>query len=128
MIIRNIEESKTVECPKGGFTSHRLLLESDGMGFSITKTIIPAGRVENWHYKNHMEACFCIKGSGSVRAIGSEFQSIEPGTMYALDKNDNHIFHAFTDVELVCVFNPPLTGDEVHMDDGSYRIKGDKNV
>jgi L-ectoine synthase len=121
MIVRKLGEVKVVECPKGGFYSNRFLLESDGMGFSMTKTIIPAGRIENWHYKNHMEACFCIKGIGSVRVVGSDdVHRVEPGVMYALNENDNHIFVAFTEVELICVFNPALKGDEVHQEDGSY--------
>ena len=37
-----------------------------------------------------------------------------------LDKNDAHYFEAFEEVTLICVFNPPLTGKEVHQEDGSY--------
>ena len=39
---------------------------------------------------------------------------ITPGTMYALDKNDEHwlIASPDEDLRLVCVFTPALEGDE----------------
>lgn len=123
MIVRKFDEVKSVACPYGGFYSRRFLTKKDNMGFTLTHTFIPAGREENWHYKNHFEACFCISGEGEVKIKGSDVShKIEPGTMYALNENDNHIFTSFTDVVLVCVFNPPLNGEEVHGKDGSYDV------
>ena len=44
-----------------------------------------------------------------------------PGTLYALDRNDAHVLRATKgDLRLVCVFNPPLSGNERHREDGSY--------
>ena len=40
--------------------------------------------------------------------------------MYALDKHDKHILRANTEMRLVCVFNPPLKGKEVHDSSGAY--------
>lgn len=45
---------------------------------------------------------------------------ITPGTLYALDKHDNHYLRAKTDLVLVCTFNPALVGNEVHDKDGVY--------
>jgi L-ectoine synthase len=42
-----------------------------------------------------------------------------------LDKNDEHSFQAVNDVMLISVFNPPVTGTEVHNEDGSYEIAGE---
>jgi len=125
MIIRNQNEldgmGRVVECPNGGFTSNRYLLENDNMGFSLTKTIIHVGKPQTWHYKKHLEACLCISGIGYVTNNETgEKHEIKEGTMYALDKNDNHTFEAVTRVILICVFNPPLAGKEVHKKDGSY--------
>jgi L-ectoine synthase len=67
-------------------------------------------------YRNHLEACYCIAGCGTVvDSAGSEYV-IKPGTMYALDKNDPHFLVAspVEDMRLVCVFNPALEGTEVH--------------
>jgi L-ectoine synthase len=112
---------REVRCPKGGFVSTRFLLESDGMGFTLTHTFIPKGMPQTWHYKNHLEACYCVSGEGRLGNLETgETVSILPSTMYALDKHDRHLFMALEDTVLICVFNPPLKGREVHGEDGSY--------
>lgn len=116
---------REVHCPNKGFISYRYLLEKDGMGFSVHKTVIPAGVKQHWHYKNHLEACFCIQGVGMLLtwdSSGERCKSTEivVDTLYALDKNDEHWFTAIEDVVLISIFNPPLTGSEVHREDGSY--------
>ena len=45
---------------------------------------------------------------------------IKPGVMYALDKHDRHVLKATEDLVMACCFNPPVTGKEVHREDGSY--------
>lgn len=124
MKIIKFEDVKKVHCPDGGFISARYLLESDNMGFSVTRTEIPAGNPHIWHYKNHLEACFCVSGKGILgdMSSGDEYQ-IEPGTLYALDRHDKHMFMALEDTVLICVFNPPLTGDELHDADRSYPVE-----
>jgi L-ectoine synthase len=112
---------RQVDCPNKGFTSFRFLLERDNMGFTLTKTLIPKGIDQHWHYKNHLEACYCISGRGLLTNVVTDQQyMIEKDTMYALNLNDDHFFKAFEDTELICVFNPPLKGREVHKEDGSY--------
>lgn len=118
-----IAEDRVVHCPKGGFVSHRILLESDGMGYGMTKTVIPVGEKQYWHYKNHLESCYCVSGKGLLtNANTGEYWAIAPDTTYVLDKHDPHFFEALDDVTLICVFNPPLTGREVHQADGSYEL------
>lgn len=125
MKVRTIKEiQKTERDVEGkGFRSLRLLLEKDGMGFSLHKTLIPKGVPQHWHYKNHLEACFCIQGRGILNNLdtGEEYE-IVPDTIYILDKHDNHTFKAIEDVILISVFNPPVTGKEVHNSDGSYSL------
>lgn len=121
-IITN-EDVNVVNCPDGGFTSHRYLMEADRMGFSVTRTHIPVGNPHIWHYKHHLEACLCVEGEGDLCDMSTgDVHKILPGTMYALDKNDKHMFMAIKDCVLICVFNPPLKGDEVHDEDRSYPI------
>lgn len=116
-----LDTAREVDCPKGGFKSIRVLLEEDGMGYTLTKTIIPKGEPQFWHYKNHLETCFCIQGRGILKQTETgEVHEIVPGSVYILDQNDPHTFQALEEVVLVCVFNPPLTGREVHKEDGSY--------
>ncbi len=113
--------TREVDCPNGGFKSLRVLLEQDGMGYTVTETRIPKGPAQTWHYKNHLETCFCIQGHGHLTNLetGDEYV-IRPGSVYALDKNDRHEFKALEDTVLICIFNPPLKGLEVHKSDGSY--------
>lgn len=120
----DIATERQVECPKRGFTSYRLLLKDDGMGFTVTRTTVyPTKDFQKWHYKNHLEACYCIKGHGILKDASGKQYKIEPGSFYALNKNDKHFFKAQEVVILLCVFNPPLVGQETHGKDGSYAVK-----
>lgn len=117
--IQNTE--REVRCPKGGFVSFRFLLERDLMGFSLHRTEIPVGETQHWHYKHHLEACYCIAGKGELRNLATyEPYFIEPDTLYVLDNHDDHKFTAFEPVVLLSIFNPPVVGTEVHGADGSY--------
>jgi L-ectoine synthase len=122
--VEKLEKERVVKCPHGGFVSHRILLESDRMGYTLTKTVIPPKGKQFWHYKNHLESCLCISGEGILTDIttGEEIP-ITPGITYVLDKHDPHYFEAIKETVLICVFNPPLTGMEVHKEDGSYESK-----
>lgn len=126
MIVRNSKQiegtDRDVKFKEG--TSLRLLLASDRMGFSVHKTIIPKGEIGRWHYKNHLEACYCISGWAIVTDLATgEQHDITADTIYALDKHDNHQFEAIEDTVLISIFNPPCTGKEIHLPDGSYEIK-----
>jgi L-ectoine synthase len=114
MIIRTKPQVEGVEWGNG--ISRRFLTARDGMGYTLTDTIVRAGTRSPLAYQNHLEACYCIGGSGMViDADGNEYP-IEPGTMYALDKNDPHYLIAspMEDLRLVCVFVPALEGRETH--------------
>lgn len=123
MIVRSLDgitnTSREITTP--GWTSRRLLLADDGMGFSLHETIIPAGAKLEMHYKHHLEAVLCIAGEGSLHNLETgETHSIRPGVMYALSGNEKHILNAITQLRTICVFNPPLAGGEVHDADGAY--------
>lgn len=124
MIVRSLNDildsERDVSGP--GWSSRRLLLAKDGMGFSMTDTILRDGAALTLEYKHHFEACYCIEGQGEITALADGVtHRLEPFTLYALDKNDRHIVRAIGgDMRLVCVFTPALTGQEVHQADGSY--------
>lgn len=127
-VIYNEEATRdrTVNCPKGGFTSIRYLLAKDGMGFGLHRTEIPKGDWQHWHYTNHLEACYCVSGTGFLKSADTgEIFEIVPGACYVLNNHDDHYFKATTDVVLISVFNPPVTGKEVHREDGSYEANND---
>ena len=116
MIIRKLSDIVGTErdVAWGNGQSRRFLLEKDGMGYSLTDTVIEAGTESLLEYKNHMEACYCIEGSGEVEDMDGNVHPIEVGTMYALDKHDKHYLRATTTMRLVCMFTPALTGQESH--------------
>ncbi len=125
MILRDLQSVTDSEhCIKAKtWTSRRLLLRADGMGFSMHDTLIHAGTETPIWYKNHLEAVYCVEGEGELHSLdtGENFV-IKPGTLYALDKHDRHILRAHTQLRLVCVFNPALSGKETHDTDGSYPL------
>ena len=123
MIIRDMNELKNTEraVSDARWTSIRMLLADDGMGFSFHITIIEPGSEHTFHYKNHFESVFCISGTGSIEDLATgETHEIKPGVMYALDKHDKHTLRTTEELVLACCFNPPVTGHEVHRADGSY--------
>ncbi|MBN1614685.1 MAG: ectoine synthase [Deltaproteobacteria bacterium] len=132
MIIKRIEDirgtDREIFSESGNWVSRRLLLKSDGMGFSFHETIIFANTETQMWYKNHLEAVYCIEGTGEVELLeGGDVIPLEPGTLYALDKHDRHIVRARDrDLRLICVFNPALVGREDHLEDGSYAMLEDE--
>jgi L-ectoine synthase len=121
MKIKRISEIEGVKFTGG--TSFRALLAKDEMGFSIMKTVIPKGGPHHWHYQNHLEACYCIKGKGEIVDLQTGFKSlITPDVVYVLDSHEDHTFEALEDTVLISVFNPPLQGNEKHDKDGVYGI------
>ena len=123
MIVRYLEEIENGERTVEGNTwkSRRLLLRDDGLGFSLHDTLIYAGTSTHMQYSHHIEAVYCIAGSGRVRAVASgEEYPVTAGTLYALDRHDEHILLADTEMRMICVFNPPLRGDETHDENGAY--------
>ncbi len=125
MIIRRLEELNSNErsVSDTNWTSRRLLLAQDGMGFSMHDTILHAGTETQMWYKNHVEAVYCVEGEGEIVDLENDtVHPITPGTLYALDKHDRHILKAKTRFRMICVFNPPLVGPETHDDEGAYPL------
>jgi len=128
MIVRTIDEVAGTRAQVAGdrWVSTRLLLRDDGLGLTMTETVIEPGMDESLWYKHHLEACFCVEGEAEVEDLESgEVHQIRPGTLYALDRHDRHRLRTKTRVRLICVFTPALRGDETHDDDGSYLLPED---
>lgn len=125
MIVRNLEElrgtEREVETPN--WVSRRLLLARDRMGFSMHETVLHAGTETEMEYRHHVEAVYCVEGEGEIQLIpdGPTYR-IRPGTLYALDGHERHVLRAKSRLRMVCVFNPPCTGREVHGADGAYPL------
>ncbi|TDG15782.1 ectoine synthase [Seongchinamella unica] len=130
MIVRSLHEAEKTDrrivSPDGNWESTRLLLKNDDMGFSFHITTIYAGADFRMHYQNHLESVYCLSGSGEVETLAdNRVYPIEPGTIYILDKNDEHILRAASEMKMACVFNPALSGKEVHNAEGAYELEAE---
>ena len=126
MIVRTLEECKNSErrVVSETWESVRMLLKDDQMGFSFHITTIFKNTETHIHYKNHLESVYCMSGEGEIEVVGGETYPIKPGTLYILDKHDEHLLRAYegADMVMACVFNPPITGQEVHDENGVYPL------
>ena len=123
MIIRHLKDvlGSEREVQAENWTSRRLLLAGDKMGFSFHDTIIKAGTTTTMCYTNHLEAVYCIEGKGEITDLRThETHPIEAGCLYALNDHQQHILTGFTQMRMICVFNPPVTGSETHDMSGAY--------
>jgi L-ectoine synthase len=125
MIVRKLQDAKgnerEVRPENGHWTSHRLLLRDDNMGFSLHDTTIHAGTETLIWYRHHLEAVYCVAGEGEIEDLDNgKIHPISDGTLYALNGHERHYLRARKDMRMICVFNPPLSGHEVHDQDGVY--------
>lgn len=125
MIVRTLDQIKgsdrEVHAENGNWVSRRFVLNEDAAGFSFHETIIRAGTETHIWYKHHIEAVYCVGGEGEIEDIKTgQVYPIKDGTLYLLNDNDEHYLRGFTDMRLICAFNPPVTGREMHDDDGAY--------
>jgi L-ectoine synthase len=128
VIVRRLEEVQGSDRDVGAptFKSRRFLLSEDGFGFSFHDTVLYAGSETYIWYKNHLEAVYCVDGTGELEDLDNGVtHEIRPGTFYALDGHERHWLRATTDLRMMCVFSPALTGDEVHDDEGTYPLIAD---
>lgn len=127
MIVRKLNDilgtEREVQAPNGNWTSRRLSLKDDEMGFSLHDTLIHAGTETYIWYKHHLEAVYCVAGSGEIEDLETgQIHPIADGTLYLLNKHERHHLRATETMRMICVFNPPLTGHEVHTAEGFYPI------
>src|SRR6267142_1472 len=106
------------------WSSHRLLHKEDGMGVTLTDTILETGLDQIWEYKNHLETVYCLEGEGLLTdLVSGKLYTIKPGTLYALDKHERHRLQVHRRMRVICTFVPPLLGGELHDADGSYTLR-----
>ncbi len=125
MIVRSLHDldgtNRDVVTPN--WRSKRVILAGDGVGFSMHETVLKAGTVNDFWYANHVEAVLCVSGEGELtdKETGEVFE-LRPGTLYLLNGHERHQVRPRTDIRTVCVFNPPVTGREVHDENGVYPL------
>lgn len=128
MIVRKLQDIRKSDrnVKSEQWESARLLLKDDDMGFSFHITTMYAGEEIHMHYQNHLEAVLVLKGNGTIEDLGTGItHQLASGVMYALNAHDKHIVRPDTDILCACVFNPPVTGKEVHDENGAYPAEAD---
>jgi L-ectoine synthase len=125
VIVRQLNDILGTERDVHGTTwnSRRLLLTSDNLQYSLHDTVMKAGTDTVMWYKHHVEAVYCIDGEGVLECLedGRSYE-LRPGTLYVLDGHERHRVRPRTDLRMVCVFTPALTGREVHDAEGTYPL------
>ncbi|NUU23207.1 MAG: ectoine synthase [Streptomycetaceae bacterium] len=125
MIVRNIDQLNGTDRDVAAATwrSRRIILARENVGFSLHETVMYAGTETSMWYANHIEAVYCVEGHGELTNDETgERHVITPGTLYLLDGHEHHTMRPVTDIRFVCVFNPPVTGKEVHDEHGVYPL------
>lgn len=123
MIVRSTDEITGTDrdVQDANWRSKRIILADDGVGFSFHETTIAAGSVNEFHYRHHVEAVWLIEGSGTLENLEtSETFELAAGSMYLLDGHERHRITVDEQMRMLCVFNPPVTGREVHDETGAY--------
>ena len=101
--------------------SLRLLHEEDGMGVTLSDSILEPGFDMDLWQKQHLEAGYCLEGEGTVEELDSGTRhQIRPGTLNPMNNHDRHRIHVKTRMRILCTFYPALTGQEVHDTDDSH--------
>ena len=125
MLIRTIDEitDTDADIQSENWRSKRIVLAREGVGFSVHETTLYAGTESEFCYQNHIEAVFIVEGEGEIEdpATG-EVHQLSPGSLYLLNDHDRHRVRPRTQMRTVCVFNPPVTGREVHDENGVYPL------
>lgn len=125
MLVRTIDEitDTDADIKSENWRSKRIILAKDGVGFSVHETTLYAGTVNEFWYANHIEAVFIVEGEGEITDLATnETHQLAPGSIYVLNNHDKHQVRPRTTMRTVCVFNPPVTGREVHDENGVYPL------
>ena len=100
-----------------------MVLAKEKVGFSLHETTLRAGTHNEFWYANHIEAVYCVAGKGTLTNLETgEKHQITDGFLYLLDGHEKHQVDVEEEMRMVCVFNPPVTGREVHDEDGVYPL------
>ena len=127
MIVRTTTEitdtDRDITSEDGNWRSKRIVLGGDHVGFSFHETTIKAGSVNTFHYANHVEAVWLVEGTGKLIDLDNNTEyDLAPGSMYLLNGHERHRVEPDTEMRMLCVFNPPVTGREVHDENGIYPL------
>lgn len=114
-LIRHLDEISGTERDVFGrsWRSHRLIVAEDGLKYSFHVTVLEEGARLEFEYRDHPETACCIDGRGRIEDLShGRAAELGPGSVYSAGIEEPHRITAATEMTLVCVFDPPLTGTE----------------
>jgi L-ectoine synthase len=95
------------------YRTTRLLLAHDPAPVSLTDITLEPGIKDTYGYPDRTEIAYCISGAASVVDLDSGTQqTIRPGVLWVAPAGSRFTFVASEPTRLICVFDPPLEGDE----------------
>jgi L-ectoine synthase len=115
MFVKHVKEIIGTERDASGegWKSRRLILAQDGLKYSVHETTIDETVSLRFCYAGHCETVYCIDGVGSIQNLKTgEKWDIKPGTIYSVGIGDDHLVESQTVMKLLCIFDPPLKGQE----------------
>ena len=129
MFVKTVEDVRNagqeIVLADGAVVSTRYLTAVDNLGFSLHGVRLRAGASIDLWYKHHWEANLILDGSLDVTdRTSGDTHRLEPGALYLVGPADRHRIATMDGVHLISVFNPPLTGNESHDEDGAFPPTG----
>jgi L-ectoine synthase len=96
-----------------GWHSRRLVLARDGRPVSVHETRVRSGTVLDLCYSHHTETVYCVSGRARLTDHSDgRSHDIVAGCLYCARVGDDHRLEIIEDCTFVCVFDPPLVGQE----------------
>jgi L-ectoine synthase len=104
MILRTLNDvfGTAGETHNGKCHSFRLLSPDDGMGLTITDSILEEGFEATFPEGRNTEAFYCLEGEGTIEDLHTgTTHPICPGTLFVTANRDHHRIEATTRMRLI---------------------------
>jgi L-ectoine synthase len=115
MIIRNVKDilGTDRDVTGSGWKSRRLILAGDGLKYSVHETMIEPNLELRFEYRSHRETVYCVEGEATIENVSTrETSPFRPGCLYSAGIGEEHVVRTQTQMKLLCIFDPPLFGQE----------------
>jgi len=96
-----------------GWKSRRLVLAGEGADYSVHETTLDEGLSLRFRYQEHRETVYCVEGEGTIEDVSTgRIVDLGPGSLCSAGIGEEHVITCHTQMKVLCVFTPPLRGDE----------------
>lgn len=115
MLVRTLNDVIGTDGEEHGRKRHSMCLirAEDGLGVSLTDSILEAGFETTLGGGKSGEICYCLEGSGTAEKLPSgTIQPIRPGTLFAAVGIDKYRIRIAERTRLIRVFIPVRAKDD----------------